>query len=270
MTPSSHRLEKQVFWREAAILWGAGMAGVMAVIPYQLSLTQMDLKALGVPPWAVWVSAAIQNGILVAVAVLAGLWLARRTGLEVPVLEAWLREAPLPPRWGVLLRWAIPLGVAGGVLIILLDGLVFSRALLEGGLEAGAGAAHPPAWQGLLASLYGGITEELFMRLFLMSALAWLLGKVWPGEGDLPTAGAMWTANVLAAVLFGLGHLPATAALVPLTPLIILRAIVLNGVVGVICGWLYWRKGLEMAMGAHWSADLVLHVLLPLFLPFLQ
>ncbi|MGQ9715917.1 MAG: CPBP family intramembrane glutamic endopeptidase, partial [Anaerolineae bacterium] len=215
-----------------------------------------------------WVSAAVQNGILVAVAVLAGLWLARRAGLGAPILEAWLRRHPLPHRWGTLLRAAIPLGVGGAMLIILLDGLFFSQALLEGGLEAGV--AHPPAWQGLLASLYGGITEELFMRLFLMSALAWLLGKVWPGEGGLPTAGAMWTANVLAAVLFGLGHLPATAALVPLTPLMVLRAIVLNGVVGVACGWLYWRRGLEMAMGAHFSADIVLHVLLPLLLPFLS
>lgn len=268
MTLSSRRTEKQVFWWEAAILWAGGMVGVMAVIPYQLSLTQVDLKALGVPPWAVWVSAAIQNGILVALAVLAGLWLARRTGLGAPVLEAWLRGDPLPRRWGTLLRWAIPLGALGAVLIILLDGLVFSRALLEGGLEAGV--AHPPAWQGLLASLYGGITEELFMRLFLMSGLAWLLGKVWPGEGGLPADGAMWTANVLAAVLFGLGHLPTTAALVALTPFVVLRAIVLNGVVGVICGWLYWRKGLEMAMGAHFSADIVLHVLLPLLIPFLQ
>lgn len=268
MGTSSSRTEKQVFWQEAAILWGAGMVGVLAVIPYQLSLTQMDLGALGVPPWAVWVSAFFQNGILVAVAVLAGLWLARRAGLGAPVLEAWLRRNPLPRRGGTLLRAAIPLGVGGAVLIILLDGLVFSRALLEGGLEADV--AHPPAWQGLLASLYGGITEELFLRLFLMSALAWLLGKVWPGEGGLPSAGAMWTANVLAAVLFGLGHLPATAALVALTPLVVLRAIVLNGVVGVACGWLYWHQGLEMAMGAHSSADIVLHVLLPLLLPLLS
>jgi len=57
---------------------------------------------------------------------------------------------------------------------------------------------------------------------------------------------------------------------VALTPLVVLRAVVLNGVVGVACGWLYWRKGLEMAMAAHFSADIVLHVLLPLLTPFLQ
>lgn len=261
------RSEKQVFWREAAILWAAGMVGVLAVIPYQLTLTQVDLTALGVPMWAVWVGAAFQNGILVAAAVLAGLWFARRAGLSAPVLEAWLRRDLLPRRWGTLLKWAIPLGVGSALLVILLDGLVFSRALLEGGLEPGT--AHPPAWQGLLASFYGGITEELFLRLFLMSALAWLLGRVWAATDGLPTPGAMWTANVVAAVLFGLGHLPTTSALVALTPFVVLRAVVLNGIVGVACGWLYWRKGLEMAMAAHFSADIVLHVLLPLLIPLL-
>jgi len=40
------------------------------------------------------------------------------------------------------------------------------------------------------------------------------------------------------------------------------RAIVLNGLVGVIAGWLYWRRGLESAMVAHFCADLVVHVAL--------
>ena len=66
---------------------------------------------------------------------------------------------------------------------------------------------------------------------------------------------------MLAAVVFGLGHLPATAALLPLTPAVIARAVVLNGIPGVVFGWLFWRRGLEAAMVAHFGADLVLHVL---------
>jgi hypothetical protein len=63
----------------------------------------------------------------------------------------------------------------------------------------------------------------------------------------LPT-GAFWTANILAAVLFGLGHLPATAALAPLSAALVVRAIVLNGTGGVVFGELYRRYGLEWAM----------------------
>jgi hypothetical protein len=74
-------------------------------------------------------------------------------------------------------------------------------------------------------------------------------------------------ANLLAAVLFGLGHLPATlAAGLPLSGLVISRALVLNGLLGITAGWLYRSCGLGSAMLAHFSADILLHVVLPVLL----
>ena len=40
----------------------------------------------------------------------------------------------------------------------------------------------------------------------------------------------------------------------------------LNGVGGMLFGWLYWKHGLMAAMLAHFSADIVLHVAVPLML----
>jgi membrane protease YdiL (CAAX protease family) len=74
----------------------------------------------------------------------------------------------------------------------------------------------------------------------------------------------LWTANILVALLFGLGHLPATATLVPLTSLVVIRAVVLNGPASLAFGYLYWAHGLESAMLAHFTADVVLHVIMPL------
>ena len=65
------------------------------------------------------------------------------------------------------------------------------------------------------------------------------------------------------ALLFGAGHLPTTATLMPLTPLVITRALLLNGLGGIVFGWLYWKRGLLAAMLAHFSADIVLHVIAP-------
>ena len=70
----------------------------------------------------------------------------------------------------------------------------------------------------------------------------------------------MWPAIVLSNIAFGAGHLPATRAMVPLTPNVVARALVLNSIVGVPCGYLYWKKGLEAAMIAHGTADVVVHV----------
>jgi membrane protease YdiL (CAAX protease family) len=97
-----------------------------------------------------------------------------------------------------------------------------------------------------------------------MSLLAWLGKFVSKTEDGRPTVLIFWVANILAAILFGLGHLPATATLVPLTPLIVVRAIVLNGLLGIALGYLYFTRGLESAIISHFSADIVLHVLLAL------
>ena len=59
---------------------------------------------------------------------------------------------------------------------------------------------------------------------------------------------------------FGLGHLPATAALAPLSGALVVRAVVLNGTAGLVFGALYRRYGLEWAMTSHFGVDIVAHV----------
>jgi membrane protease YdiL (CAAX protease family) len=71
---------------------------------------------------------------------------------------------------------------------------------------------------------------------------------------------AFWIAIVLVAVLFGLGHLPATSRITPLTTMLILRALVLNGIAAIAFGYLYWRHGLEAAMIGHMGAHLVMQI----------
>jgi membrane protease YdiL (CAAX protease family) len=71
----------------------------------------------------------------------------------------------------------------------------------------------------------------------------------------------MWIAIALTALLFGALHLPIMAQLTPLTSIVVTRVLLLNGFPGVLFGWLYWRKGLEAAMVAHFSADIILHVI---------
>ena len=104
------------------------------------------------------------------------------------------------------------------------------------------------------------------MRLGLFSLLAWLLGKISRTPEGVPSPLAFWLANILVAVLFGVGHLPATAMLVPLTPLVVTRALLLNGLAALVFGHLYWKRGLESAMLAHFTADVFLHLISPLLM----
>ena len=106
--------------------------------------------------------------------------------------------------------------------------------------------------------LYGGIVEEIMMRLFLMSLLAWLGWKIFFRRHEKPPAAVIAAANVIAAILFAAGHLPATAMVFGnLTPLILLRCFLLNGGFGLFFGWLYRRYGIQYAMLGHALAHVV-------------
>jgi membrane protease YdiL (CAAX protease family) len=51
-----------------------------------------------------------------------------------------------------------------------------------------------------------------------------------------------------------------------ITPEVVLLALALNGIAAVSFGYLYWKRGLEAAMIAHFCADFVLYVVGPAFL----
>ena len=100
--------------------------------------------------------------------------------------------------------------------------------------------------------LYGGVIEEVMMRLFVMSLLAFLGWKLFfRTENAVPT-GVLIAANILAALAFAAGHLPATLQTFgALTPMLLLRCFLLNGAFGLIFGRLYRKFGIQYAMLAH-------------------
>lgn len=237
--------------RTGGVLWAAGVVGAFLVLPYTLALEGSALQASAsrshLSATALIAISLVQAAVLLALTIVVGLWAARKIGLSVRSTGG-----------GVAL--AIGLGLACGVVLVVLDQTVFPPLVLKANVTV-----NPAVWKGLLASVYGGIDEEELLRLGLLSVLALGLQRLL-GAGNVLQPGPFWAANITAALIFGLGHLPATVAIVPLTPIIIVRALVLNGVAGIVFGWLYWRQGLERAMLGHFSADIVLHVLAPLVL----
>lgn len=239
--------------RIALLLGAASALAALALLPYVLALQPHGLDKLPVAPAVVIAAQSVVNGVLCFLLAWAGLKLGAPLGLGAPWLAARLyadRARPATANWLA----AALLGVLGGLVVI---GLVacFGQPL------AGV-AAHvpePAPWQGALASLYGGIVEETQLRLFLLTLLAWLLMRA-----RLQRPLALAIAVVAAALLFGAGHLPMAAKLAPLDAGIVARVIGYNALLGLAFGWLYCKRGLEHAMLAHFSADLVLHVVAPL------
>lgn len=187
----------------------------------------------------------------------------RRIGLTTPILDSATKGDATSDTLRSSLPISIGLGFIASILIVGLDALFQPLLIRELGDKANALmlTTQPAAWKGFLASFYGGITEEILLRLFVMSLLAWIGSFISKTSDGKPTTVIFWTANILAAILFGLGHLPTVSALVPLTTLVVIRTVTLNAIGGIIFGWLYQTRGLESAMIAHFSADIVLHVI---------
>jgi len=251
-------MARHINWRLFAVLWAASVLTSAAVIPYIIALGVLNTARLPISLGTAVALQIAQSAVLFAVLVFVGLLLARATGLGAPFLEAWL-GAEKRKSIGPALGSAAALGASAGLVIFVLDRFLF--LLVTDPITAAQ--ASPPLWARMLASLYGGVAEEVAMRLFLMTLLVWISWKVRAAPDGGPTAAGVWIAIVLVAAVFGLGHLPVTAQIMDVTPWVVVRALALNGVGGVLFGWLYWRHGLESAMAAHFSTDVALHVLLP-------
>jgi membrane protease YdiL (CAAX protease family) len=248
----------KINWKLFIILLIASIFGIIAVFPYTLTIQGNLLQNLNVPLYVLLTGQIIQGTVMFAIAIFIGLILAKKVGFGLPILEGWLEGKPVKDYLISILPISIGLGLIAGVLIIGLDYL-FSFVGVT--INVAQSSINPPAWQGFLASFYGGINEEILLRLFLMTLLVWIFFKIKKTDTGKPTKKGIWLAIVLAAVIFGIGHLPTVMAITTLTPMVIVRTIVLNAVGGIIFGWLYWKKGLESAMISHFSADIVLHVI---------
>ena len=172
--------------------------------------------------------------------------LAQKVGLMQPVRFA---KKPLLVTLGLSLVFGV---------IFSLDYWTFGAMMPE--LRNGLDSITLNNW--LASILYGGIVEELMLRLFFMSLIAWVLQKLLKKQ----TTGILVAANVIAALLFAACHLPATWALYgTLTPMLLLRCFLLNGGFGFFFGWLYRKHGIQYAMLAHAALHIVSKLIWTLF-----
>ncbi|MBS0603787.1 MAG: CPBP family intramembrane metalloprotease [Verrucomicrobia bacterium] len=223
------------------LLWILCIAGSWAVLPY--------VQHLGILPAAVsslelFLLVTAQSSLLFGIVCWLCYVILPKTDLRPFPVHNFLKQVVYP---------ALIAGVALGVAIFFFDKTLFHSSLLSG--------AHPPFWTGALASIYGAVNEEVLMRLFLLTLIYFLIFK-WFKVSRAKRVPVLWTATVLAALIFGLGHLPAALKLAAPSSFEVFRVLFLNGIAGVVFGWLYWSRGLWSAMAAHLVTDLVIHVVL--------
>jgi membrane protease YdiL (CAAX protease family) len=197
-----------------------------------------------------------QNLVLFGLLIGVGLLLARRLGLAAPLLEGWLYHEASPVRLCDSLKYGALVGVAVGIILLV---IILPAASHLPGLPF-ASSSRAAVWKRVLVCFYGGIDEEVISRLFLLSLLGWLGTRVFQKQKARMSTVTFWSANIIVAILFGLGHLPNAAMVMHITPTVVALALALNGIAAVSFGYLYWKRGLESAMIAHFCADFVVYV----------
>lgn len=240
-------------------LMAAGIFASIVMFPYlketllsgSTAITHAQLPA-------VIAAQAMQTAVIIFFGAWAGLAIASRVDLNAPFLRKWIYGSGNPVLSG---KWLL-IGIAGSVIgcfaIIGID-LWFQPHLPKIVSEQ----QSFEWWKGALTLFYGGIFEETLLRLFTMSLIVWLMAKLFRVKAPHIPGFIYIAAIIIAALLFGLGHLPAAQMYFgELSAVVAARTIILNALLGIWFGYLYWRKGLEYAIVSHMSADLVLHAIM--------
>lgn len=243
------------------ILLVAAVGGVAASFPLIFSLYADKIAESPIPLPAVLALALLQNSVLMGIIIAVGLWLTAKLGLPgTPLIEDWLSGKGIGERLRSMIQPALMTGFGVGSAVLLLFYLLLQKELPQ--LPLGK-AASMEVWKRLLICFYGGITEEILMRVFLFSLLAWIFSKVWRSSDGTLAPRVLWAATIILALLFGLGHLASVIPLMPITFNIVLGALLLNGIASIAFTTLYLRRGLEAAIVAHFMADFVIWVIGP-------
>ena len=246
----------KTYWKLLLIFAVVGLIGGFFVGLYALDSYpeefRQEVQEQGLTDTLVGLVTAVQSAIYGVVLGALGIALAKKVGLWRDCFT--LDGEPL----FIALGWSI----IGGLCLILPDLWFFGNyepAIRESYLVK-------PTIPYLIAMVtYGGVIEEVMLRLFMMSLVAFVLHKLFEkGKADTSVA-VLIAANVISAILFAAGHLPATDILFGLTPMIVFRCFLLNGGFGLLFGWLYRKYGLQYAMLAHGGCHIVSKLIWILF-----
>jgi hypothetical protein len=239
-----------------------GVNALLALLIFTLGLAD-EMAASGpatasMPDVPQWILGAANAGfILVIYGLLGTLGFLLTLRMDLPGIyceQASFKDLLLIP---------LLLGLVSGIFLIAVDRVFAISSSWEG-------FSHPVFPASLIASATAGIGEEIIFRLFLLTLWLFLLRFIFK-QPNLHGFTA-WTANLIAALAFAAAHIPATMFIIGVgspaeIPFNVLAALlILNTTLALIAGEQFLRAGLVAAVGVHFWADIVWHVLYPLLL----
>lgn len=235
---------------------GGYFTGTYAFASYDDEMQKLLLEQIG-SAQILAIITMVQSVMYAVFCTVVGYILAEKTGL--------LKSMKIEKK---KLLVTIVAGLVCGV-IFAADYWLFSESIPQVAASYRTGVTFNNADTWISSILYGGIVEELMLRFFLMSLVAWIIWKLFfkkYTKEEIPVK-VFVIANILCAVVFAAGHLPATLITFgELTAIIVFRCFLMNGLFGVVFGELYRRSGIQYAMTGHMVTHIISKLIWLIFL----
>ena len=255
---TKERLKKAAIF---SLIWipfaaiGGYFTGKYAYASYSEDIQQMLLQQLGSIQELAIVS-MVQSVMYAVFCAFTGYLLSDAIGLMKPL--AYKKEQ--------LLKVVVITLVCG--ILFSLDYWVFGRLIpqVAESYESGLLVRSVDNW--IASIFYGGVVEELLLRLFFMSLIGFGTWKIFfkKYEKDNIPAAVFVFANVFSALVFAAGHIPTTISMYgSLNAWILIRCFLINGGLGMTFGWLYKKYGIQYAFIGHAGAHTISKLIWLLF-----
>ncbi|MGD9487515.1 MAG: CPBP family intramembrane glutamic endopeptidase [Calditrichaceae bacterium] len=251
--------KKEYRWQVSITVLILFIFGSVINIPFSREVKKLNIEAgktginLNESIFTDLTTIGISSLILGAILVFIGLWVSSRANLGAPLIARFFSKKPI----NIIKREAILSSIllAAMVALILLGLFEIQKEFYPVANKL----SRPSKPFYALVSFSAGITEEIMFRLGLMSFIITVIQFLKKVEN--PSNKIVWTGILISAIFFGLIHLPLSKNFVELTPFTISVTMIGNLITGSTFGWIFWKRGLLVAILSHVVFDLVFHVI---------
>lgn len=251
---------KKYRWKVSLTVLILFILGALINIPFSREVKRLNIEAgntgvkLNESIYTDITTIGISSLTLGIILVFIGLWLSARANMGAPIVARFYSKKPINE---IISRDAI---VSSFVLAIIVSVLLLGLFEIQKEFyPVDHRLSRPSKPFYALVSFSAGITEEIMFRLGLMSLIITTI--LFFKKEEKPSNKLVWSSIIISALFFGLIHLPLSKNFVELTPFTISVTMVGNLITGSVFGWIFWKRGLMVAILSHILSDIVFHVI---------
>ncbi|WP_377933765.1 CPBP family intramembrane glutamic endopeptidase [Bacillus seohaeanensis] len=244
-------------WKLYYVILFINLLGALAMAPYAIARENFH-EEMGLSKLAFTGVFTLQTLVETGVLLFLALWMAKKVNLKAPLIESLFHPQTSIHHYKKNIGSSIMYGLLTGCAILLISYFISKPLNIDN-----SSINEPSWWLGVLGSFGAATTEETIFRLFLVTFFIWLFSKIRKKE---VTAFSIWVAITFSALLFGVLHYGIAASTFDMTVGLFASMLLINGIGGIVFGAIFVFVGLEYAMIAHFTADIVIHVIAPLFI----